>query len=57
MSQDNVASVMTMLWAGLCGTQFLACTRHFLLFKMSRLALEPTQPPIKWVLGGFFAWW
>jgi len=49
-SQDSVVFVMIWLLDARSGVRILAGTRIFLLSKMSKLAMCPTQPPIQWVL-------
>lgn len=47
--QGGIVSTVTMLWAGWSRIQISRGPRDFLLSKMSRPALWPTQHPIQWV--------
>jgi len=50
-SEFYTTVVFFLLWAVQSGVALSAESRYFFLSKTSRLALEPTQPAIQWVLG------
>jgi hypothetical protein len=51
---DTVVGVVAVLWAGWSGVQFpVEAGEVFLLSKMSRPALGPTQLPVQWVTRVF----
>jgi hypothetical protein len=49
-SLGSAVSIMTELWAGWLGFDFWQGQGFFLLTTAFRQALEPTHPPIKWLL-------
>jgi hypothetical protein len=53
-SWDSSVGIVTRLQAGQAGFDSWQGQETFLFSKMSRLALEPTQPPIQWVPGTLF---
>ena len=53
MRQNSVVGTVARLYAGRSGIQILAEARDFSFYKMSRLALDPTQPLFV-VYGGSF---
>jgi hypothetical protein len=46
----NVIHIVSRLWAGLSRIRILEGQEIFLFSKMSRLAVAPRNPPIKWIL-------
>jgi len=50
-SCNGVVDLVTRPWAGQSRVSILAGQKIFLFSKTFRLAVGPTQPPIKWVLN------
>jgi hypothetical protein len=52
-SGARVVGIATRQQTGQAGVRILVGARGFSLFRTSRLALGPTQPPVRWVPGFF----
>lgn len=50
---DSTIGIVTKLWADRSGVKISAVARDLFLFRTSKPAPAPTQPPTQWVPGAF----